>query len=78
MSFIKFAFIGNISTRYINPYNTGILRDLSQLDHCHELLKNGQLDESISLLNQICDRDQTGKIKKILEPWLKIARKRSE
>ena len=50
IQYIKFALIGNISTKYINPNNTGILRDIAQLDHSHELLKNGDLDQSLLLI----------------------------
>ena len=62
IQYIKFALIGNISTKYINPNNTGILRDIAQLDYSHELLKNGDLDQSLLLIRQICDRDPSGKI----------------
>jgi hypothetical protein len=53
MQNVKLAFIGNISERYINPGNTGIISFLAQLDHSDQLLKNGDLKQAICLLNNI-------------------------
>ena len=44
MQFIKLAFIGNISEKYVNPQNEGIVSFLAQLDHSDQLLKNGDLN----------------------------------
>ena len=57
MQFIKLAFIGNISEKYINPENSGIVSFLAQLDHSDQLLKNGDLSAAISLLEDLCSKD---------------------
>jgi hypothetical protein len=71
MQFFKLAFIGNISEKYVNPQNTGIVASLAQLDHSDNLLKNGELGEAMKLLKNICEKDP--KIKKRLSPWLHSA-----
>lgn len=74
LSFIKLAFIGNVSIKYISSTKSEELSQLIKLDHAEELLVNGQLQEALDLLDDINKRNP--KVKSVLQKWIANAQDR--